>query len=197
MRPLWPMWTCATPGLVTEYCGRYFSWTEHPFNLPFSPQIAYDGPPDKVPGAVAPPLAGPGGGGGRPKGAAVWIASNCMSVNWRRQLVSYLRRYVGIDSIGTCDTTGTAAVASFLAAMLTEMCLCNSSSCQEILRRNGSWPAYLSSPPCCCCGQLRGLGTSAAPTVTPAAAALGARVASSSSVKKGAGQRVPPTSGTE
>jgi hypothetical protein len=32
---------------------------------------------------------------------------------------------------------GAASVASFLAAILTEMYLCNVCSCQEILRRNG------------------------------------------------------------
>jgi hypothetical protein len=32
---------------------------------------------------------------------------------------------------------GAASVASFLAAVLTEIYLCNVCSCQEILRRNG------------------------------------------------------------
>eukprot|EP01047_Picozoa_sp_COSAG01_P071938 COSAG01_NODE_11306_length_1962_cov_1.798175_1_plen_48_part_10 len=32
---------------------------------------------------------------------------------------------------------GEASVASFLAAVLTEIYLCNVCSCQEILRRNG------------------------------------------------------------
>jgi hypothetical protein len=35
------------------------------------------------------------------------------------------------------DAGGAASVASFLAAVLTEIYLCNVCSCQEILRRNG------------------------------------------------------------
>jgi hypothetical protein len=38
---------------------------------------------------------------------------------------------------GGAATIGAASVASFLAAILTEMYLCNVCSCQEILRRNG------------------------------------------------------------
>jgi hypothetical protein len=46
---------------------------------------------------------------------------------------------------------GAAAVASFLAAVLTEICLCNVCSSQEILRRNGQCgqsPPGPPPPPC-------------------------------------------------
>jgi hypothetical protein len=92
----------------------YFSWPEHPLDLPFSSaaHTAYDGPEDKIPGKLPPPQRA----GTDPAAPAVWIASNCVADNWRRQLVVYLRRYVDIDSIGKCDTT--AACGRFVTVVL-------------------------------------------------------------------------------
>ena len=61
----------------------YFSWKEHPLNLPTASDTEYDGPPDKVPGALPLPLATVAT---KQNMSAVWIASNCKSDNWRRQL---------------------------------------------------------------------------------------------------------------
>jgi hypothetical protein len=48
-----------------------------------------------------------------------------------------------VVSVGAVSPDGTAAVASFLAAVLTEIYLCDVCSCQEILRRKGRPGLYL------------------------------------------------------
>jgi hypothetical protein len=78
---------------------------------------------------VRPPLttatdgAGGGGGGGGAKGRL-------------QRLHSYEPGEYG-EAWRSTRQAGTAAVASFLAAALTEIYLCDVCSCQDILRRNG------------------------------------------------------------
>ena len=97
-----------SPSLDATIPLPYFSWTEHPLNLPH--EGPYRGPPDKVPGAISAPLANlpekqvafSTRHGALRVGGAVWIVSNCEAMNWRKQLVEYLMAYVKVDSIGKC-----------------------------------------------------------------------------------------------
>eukprot|EP01047_Picozoa_sp_COSAG01_P026343 COSAG01_NODE_1694_length_9467_cov_4.976196_8_plen_592_part_00 len=76
-----------------------------------------------------------GGGGGvvgalaRAGGIARFDRCRCVTLcpRQKHQQVAGLR----------CPSAGAAAVASFLAAVLAEICLCNVCSCQETLSRNG------------------------------------------------------------
>jgi hypothetical protein len=55
------------------------------------------------------------------------------------QLVSplFAKSFAGLPPLMLLAADGAAAVASFLAAVLAEIYLCNVCSCQEMLRRNG------------------------------------------------------------
>ena len=83
------------PSLDSSVPLPYFSWALHPLNLPsveHSTHTRVRYPKDKVPGEVAPPLAAAQGQQTN-VASVVWIASNCGATNWRRKLVSALRRY--------------------------------------------------------------------------------------------------------
>jgi ATP-dependent RNA helicase RhlE len=51
-----------------------------------------------------------------------------------------------VHRVGRTARAGAAAVVSFLAAVLTEIYLCNVCSCQEILRHNGRGQGGRASP---------------------------------------------------
>jgi hypothetical protein len=86
--------------------------------------------------------------------------SNASSSGWRHVLVApdvhaVTRLREGGATLNTSfgRTSGAASVASFEAAVLTEIYLCNVCSCQEILRRNGRGQcAGPGMPPCTSCG---------------------------------------------
>ena len=100
------------PSLDSSVPLPYFSWELHPLNLPVIGDVSGDDtgatatvpsvqhsthtrirfPKDKVPGELPPPLVTVQDQ--QTKAASVvWIASNCRATNWRRKLVSALRRY--------------------------------------------------------------------------------------------------------
>jgi hypothetical protein len=79
----------------------------------------------------------------------------------------------GVVGLAWGITVGAAAVASFVAAVLTEMYLCGVCSCQEILRGSGRGQAPTPTPAStrCWCGASIGRSRAASPWSDPKEAA--------------------------
>jgi hypothetical protein len=117
--------------------------------------------PPPLPGSADDPEAGQGGGGGATAGAFFGgrpptRAAGSAAAAAAGAVMGLCGRALGL--LGAWRGWQARAVASFSAAVLTEIYLCNVCSCQEILRRNDDGSCAAAAHPRPLCTPVRAAG---------------------------------------